>query len=138
ELPAENVGVAAPLVADPLLADRQHVIVELEARLIADVEGGMSVEDLQPAEQQEEQAHCPDPMGYPRPGELAIDQWPLAGGRRWRRRIVGRSLWRSGCRLSSRVQDVKCSLLRGLPRASVAPPWITLRPVTGLRYGWFQ
>ena len=73
ELRAEQFGVAARAGFGVLGADLQHVVVEAEARLVADIERRMRVEDLQPREQQEEQADRPDPVRKPRPGELAVD-----------------------------------------------------------------
>src|SRR5690606_42024898 len=63
-------------------ADLQHRVVELEAGLVADVEGRMGIEYLEPRKQQEEQADRPDPMGDARCQRLPIDEWSCARARR--------------------------------------------------------
>ena len=82
ELRTEQLGVAAGPSLGVFGADFQHVVVEAEARLVADIECRMRVEYLQTGEQQEEQADRPHPMGDPRPGELPVDQ-----------RLLDRRLW---------------------------------------------
>ena len=74
EAVAEQLGDAARAALVGNRADRQDAVVEAEARLVADIERWMGVEDLQPGEQQEEERERPDEMGEARPRRLAVDQ----------------------------------------------------------------
>jgi hypothetical protein len=81
-LPARAVvGVDRPDV-EPGIVEMLAVRLEVgEAGLLADIECGVGVEDVEAALQQEEQADHPDPVGDPRPDRLPVDQRPFGPGR---------------------------------------------------------
>ncbi len=55
----------------------QNGIVELEARLGAEIELRMRVEDLQPAQEQEEERDRPQPVGEPCHDAMPVDEPPF-------------------------------------------------------------
>ena len=71
----ENPGKADRLSLRRFVgAERQHLIVEIEAGLLSDIERRMGIEDLQTGKQQEEQRDRPEPMRDAGPQMLSVHE----------------------------------------------------------------
>src|SRR3954470_11924993 len=98
------------LPADFLLRDLQHA--RAVARVIAPVERGMRVEDLQPASEQDQQAQHIDPVHDAHRQSMAIDQLGLGGS-------LGRHGTSGGTAMAVSLCAMPFSYKRRLPRVAL-------------------
>ena len=71
DIPPSDGGHAHEVLAMPHRPHRHHRIVEIRFR--SEIEGGVGVEDLQPAHQQHKQNDDIDPMRHSHGARMAID-----------------------------------------------------------------
>ena len=94
ELHSEELGLPHRSALAIEGIDVQNRVLEAKARLLAEVEIGAGVEDLQARQQQEEHRHRPDPVRDPGHAVLPVDQARLAFTHAPAR--VARPRWRRG------------------------------------------